>query len=84
MSERPDFVPAMWSRGRLNRWVGQEPRRVVAWFTCAPVIAVLVAIGFVLSGSWLGWLVAVAAAVLLVQSAVYLPRALEASRRQRS
>ena len=81
VSRRPDFVPPMWSQGPLNRWVQGDTRRVIVWFTCAPLIALLLALGLVLAGSWVGWLVAVAAALLVAQAAVYLPRALDARRR---
>lgn len=83
MAQRPDYVPSMWTQGSMNRWFQTDPRRVVAWFIVAPAVAVLVAAGLLLSGSFLGWLAALAAVALLWQAMVYLPRALRAARERR-
>jgi hypothetical protein len=89
VSERPDHVPRTWTQGRMNRAFQDDPRRVVAWFIVAPALVVLLAVGLLAvgllaTGSWLGLVAAVAAVPLLWQAAVYLPRALRASRRDRS
>jgi Flp pilus assembly protein TadB len=84
VSERPDYVPRTWTQGRMNRAFQADPRRVVAWFIVVPALAVLLAAGLLATGSWLGLVPAIAAVALLGQAAVYLPRALRASRRDRS
>jgi hypothetical protein len=82
VSPRPDYVPSTWTQGPLDRWLQKHPRRVVGWFIVAPTVIVLLATALLISGSWMGWLVAVAAAALLLQAFVYLPCALKASRKR--
>jgi Flp pilus assembly protein TadB len=84
VSERPGYVPRTWTQGRMNRAFQADPRRVVAWFIVVPALAVVLAVVLLATGSRLGVIPAIAAIALLWQSAVYLPRALRASRRDRS
>ena len=79
--EPPDWVPPMWTRGRVNRGFWQSPGRMLVWFCVAPPAAAAVTVFFALSGGW-RWLVpAVVTVVLARQSAVYGPRAWRAYRR---
>ena len=80
--ERPDYIPAVWRGGRLNRWLGQSPRRVFFWFlTAPPIAAVLAAYLFFVAKT--GAIFALAGTVVLLwQAVVYAPRAWRAWRRE--
>jgi hypothetical protein len=78
--ELPDWVPPMWTRGRMNRAFWRSPGRMLVWFCAAPLAAAAVTIASALSGGRT-WLVFAAVTVLLArQSVVYGPRALRAHR----
>lgn len=83
MSDKtPDYMPAMWRRGRFNTWFAGSPRRVFIWFLAMPPLAVLFTIY-----SWLGhssalkFALTVSTAVICWQAIVYGPRAWRAWRR---
>jgi hypothetical protein len=79
--EPPDWVPPMWTRGRLNRRFYRSPGRMLIWFSVVPVAGVVITVTSALSGGWT-WVVFAAATLAVArQSAGYWPRAWRAYRR---
>jgi hypothetical protein len=83
MAQRPDYVPRMWTRGRLNRHFWESPTRVFAWLLVAPFGFVLVAaLNLIVGATVVGVIVLLCAAVSIGQAVIYAPRALRAVRAQ--
>jgi hypothetical protein len=85
--QRPDYVPPTWSRGRLNDWAASRPQRVVGFFVLTLLLAAVLVVwaasdpdGFFSHPR--GFVAVIAVPVLVVQAAIYIPRALRASRRR--
>ena len=79
--EIPDWAPAMWMRGRVNRWFWRSPGRMVVWFCASPLVGLAMTFLLALSGGWTWLVLAAATALLARQSIVYGPRAWHAFRR---
>jgi len=81
MAERPDYVPRMWTRGRLNRHFWESPTRVFAWLLVAPFGFIgVAALNLIVGATVVGVIVLLCAVVAIVQAAIYAPRALHAMR----
>ena len=79
--ESPEWVPAMWTRGRFNRWFGRSPGRVVVWLIVMPCLLALLSAVLAQSGGSGWWVLAVVTVFAAGQSVIYLPRAWRAYRR---
>ena len=84
MAERPDYIPSFWWESRLNRPFERDPRLVIAWFVLLPLLGLLGGALFLGVGWWPGYVLLGAALVILVQGAVYVPRAFRAARAMRN
>lgn len=83
MAERPDYVPRMWTRGRLNRQFWASPTRVFAWLVVAPFGCLIVAaLNLIVGATVIGVVLLLCAVVSIRQAAIYAPRALRAVRAQ--
>lgn len=82
MRDSPSYVPATWySRSPVLKWLAKKPSRVVAYFCISPVVPLGILAYSAATGDTL-WLVlgTIGSLLLAIEAAVYLPRALRASR----
>lgn len=80
--DRSDWLPPMWTRGRLNRWWARSPGRMVVWFFGMPLLGLVATVVTATSGSWRWIIFAVPTVLLTRQSVTYGPRAWRAYRNQ--
>jgi hypothetical protein len=79
MTEYPGFVPSRFAMGRFRGWGARDPRRVIAWFGGVALVAVgVVTVGVVARNLALIIGGGVALADMVVEGAIYVPRALRA------
>ena len=76
----PEWIPALWTRGRFNRWFGRSPGRMVVWLTAVPCLLAVVTVVSAQSGGWLPWAFGALTVWNAAQAVVYVPRAWRAYR----
>ena len=82
--DRPDYVPRLWARNSVNRWFWSDPRRMFWRLLALPVMITAVGVLALTGHDWVPGIVAATAGVLSAfQPAIYGPRALRATRRER-
>jgi hypothetical protein len=81
MRERPDYVPWIWTRGRLNRQFWSSPTRMFAWLVVAPFgLLAVTLLQFAVGSTALGVAFAVSTSAATIEALIYAPRALRAAR----
>lgn len=69
----PEWVPAMWTSGRFNRWFWRSPGRMVIWLTVVPFLLAVLTLLTARSGGWLVWVFAALTVWNAAQAVVYVP-----------
>lgn len=78
--ERPEWLPPMVWRNRLNGWLWRSPGRVVVFLVSVPCLLAVLTVAVALSGGRLWWVFCALTVLNAAYAVVYAPRAWRAHR----
>jgi O-antigen/teichoic acid export membrane protein len=83
MSQRPDYVPLMWTQGSLNRRFQGSPRRVLVWLVASAILSVVLTSTLFATGAAaaFSYVMTVATVIGVINALIYGPRAYRAMHR---